>query len=93
MYHEQAVHRIYAIELQLNKANSSDTEVPFLVLNLSVSKGIVSTNIDCLNFDVVNFPFLNDDVPRRSSYRVYVPQLIRFASASHVSFFNNLKNS
>ena len=29
-------------ELQLNKANSSDTEDPFLDLNLSITKGMVN---------------------------------------------------
>ena len=32
---EQMVGQIYPTELQLNKANSSDTEAPFLDLNLS----------------------------------------------------------
>ena len=30
---------------QLNKANSSDTEAPFLDLNLSITNGIVSSKI------------------------------------------------
>ena len=30
------------------------------------------------DFDIVNFPFLDDDVPRRPSYGVYISQLIRF---------------
>ena len=34
------------------------------------------------DFDLVNFPFLDSDVPRRSSYGVYISQLIRFAIAS-----------
>ena len=37
------VNRIYTAELQLNKANSSDTEAPFLDLNLSISNGTIST--------------------------------------------------
>ena len=45
IYFEQMVSRIYPAELQLNKANSSDTEAPFLDLNLSISKGTVSTKI------------------------------------------------
>ena len=36
---------IYPAELPLNKANSSDTETPFLDLNLSISNGSVSTKI------------------------------------------------
>ena len=39
------VGRIYPTELQINKANSSDTEAPFLDLNLSITNGIVSTKI------------------------------------------------
>ena len=42
------------------------------------------------NFDIVNFPFLDGDVPQLPSYGVYISQLIRFARASsHVTDFNN----
>ena len=40
-YFEQKVGQIYPTEVQLNKANSSDTEAPFLDLNLSITIGIV----------------------------------------------------
>ena len=73
---------MYPTELQLNKANSSDTEAPFLNLNLSITNGIVSSKIydkrDDLNFEIVNFPFLDGDVPRSPSYGVYISQLILF---------------
>ena len=81
------VDRIYPTELQLNRENSSDTEAPFLDLNLCISNGTVSTKIydkrDDFDFDihVVNFPFLDGDVLRRTSYGVYIYQ-IRFARAS-----------
>ena len=35
-YFEGMVNRIYPPELQLNKANTSDTEAPFLDLHLSI---------------------------------------------------------
>ena len=39
--------------------------------------------------DIVNFPFLDGDVPRSTSYGVYISQLIRFARvSSHVYDFN-----
>ena len=87
-------HRIYPVKLQLNKANASDTEAAFLDLNLSIHNDIVSTKIydkrDDFNFEIVNFPFLNGDVPQRPFYGVYISQLIRFARASsHVTDFNN----
>ena len=55
IYFDYWVDRIYPTELQLNRANSSDTEAPF---------------------------YLDGDVPRRTSYGVYISQLIRFARAS-----------
>ena len=67
-YYEQMVGQIYPTKLQLNKANSSDTEAPFLDLNLSKTNDIVSSKIDDkrddFNFEIVNFPFLDGDVPR-----------------------------
>ena len=39
------VGQIYPTELQFNKTNSSDTESPFLDLDLSITKGIVSSMI------------------------------------------------
>ena len=54
------VGQIYPTELQLNKANSSDTEAPFLDLNLSIKNGIVSSKIydkrNDLNFENSKFP-------------------------------------
>ena len=42
-YFEGMVNRFYPPELQLNKANTSDTEAPFLDLHSSISNGIVSS--------------------------------------------------
>ena len=45
---------------------------------------------DDFDFDIVNFPLLDCDVPRRPSYGVYISPLIRFARVySHVNEFNN----
>ena len=84
------VNQIYPPELQLNKANTSDTVAAFLDLHLSISNGFVSSKIyDKRDFDIVNFAFLDGDVPRRPSYGVYISQLIRFARVcSHVDDFN-----
>ena len=44
---------------------------------------------DDFDFDIVSFPFLDGDVPRRPSYGVFICQLIRFARVcSHVDDFN-----
>ena len=91
------VSQIYPSELQLNKANTSDTDAAFLDLHLSISNYIVSTKIydkrDYFDFELVNFPFSDDDAPCSTSYGVYISQLIRFARAcSHVANFNTRNN-
>ena len=60
-----------------------------LELHLSISDGFVKTKIfdkrEDFDFDIVNFPFLDGDVPRSTSYVVYISQLIHFARvSSHV---------
>ena len=83
---------IYPPELQLNKANTSDTKAPFSDLHLFISDGFVTSKIyegDDFDLEIVNFPFLDGDVPRPTSYRVYISQLIWFARvSSHVADFN-----
>ena len=93
-YFEQMVGQVYPTELKLNKANSSNTEAPFLDLNLSITNGIASSKIydkwGDFNFETVSFLFLDGDVPRPPSYGVYISQFIRFARVcSNVDDFNN----
>ena len=62
-------------------------------MHLSISNVIVSTKIynkrDDFDFEIVNFPLLDGDVPRFTSYGVYISQIIRFARASsYVTDFN-----
>ena len=60
---------------------------------MTVSDGFVSSNIydkrDDFDFDIVNFSFLDGDIPHATSYGVYISQLIRFARVStQVADFN-----
>ena len=93
VYFDNMVSQQYPSELQLNKANTSETEAAFLDLHLSISNDIASPKTydkhDNFDFEIVNFPFIDGDVPRSTSYGVYIAQLIRFASASsYVADFN-----
>ena len=58
------------------QANSFNIEAPFLDMDLSITNGIVSSKIydkrDDFNFEIVNFPFLDGDIPRSTSYGVDV---------------------
>ena len=93
-YFHNMISLIYPKELKLNKANISDVSAAFLDLDLSINNGIVSTKIydkrDDFDFKIVNYPHLDGDVPRATSYGIYISQLIRFARAcSSVEDFNN----
>ena len=97
VYFDNLVCQKYPSELQRNNANTSDTKTAFLDLHLSISNDIVSTKIydkrDDFDFEIVNFPFLDGDVPRSTFYEVYISQLIRFARASsYVAVFNTRNN-
>ena len=95
-FFDSMVNHIYPSELQLNKTNFSDTEASFLDLHLSISDGFVKTKIfdkrDDFDFDIVNFRFLDGDVPRSTSYGVYFSQLIRFARVSSLVDDFNTRN-
>ena len=75
VYFDNMVSQIYPSKLQLNKANTSDTEATFLDLHLSISNDIVATKIydkrDDFDFEIVNFQILDGDVPRSTSCGVY----------------------
>ena len=44
---------------------------------------------DDFDFDIINFPFLDGEVPCSTSYGVYISQFIRFARvSSYVADFN-----
>ena len=67
------------------------------LLNLYIQNGIVSSNIynkwDDFNFEIVNFSFIDGDVPRFLPYGVYILHLLSFASVcSNVSDYINIIN-
>ena len=51
------VSQIYPSELQLNKANTSDTKAALLDLHLSISNDKIYDKRDDFDFEIVNFPF------------------------------------
>ena len=75
-YFDCMVSQIYPSELQLNNANSSNTDAPCLDLHLTISDGFVSSKsydkCDDFDFNIVNVPFLDGDTPRATSYGVYI---------------------
>ena len=61
---------------------------------MTISDGFVASKRDDFDFVIVNFPFLVGDIPRATSYGVYISQLIRFARvSSHVAGFNTISQT
>lgn len=84
---------IYPKELILTKSSSSDTDVVFLDLHLTIKDNCVKTSLydkrDDFNFDIVNFPFLDGNIPKGPSYGIYISQLVRYVRAcSCIEDFN-----
>ena len=87
------INEIYPKELTLTKSNQNSDHTPFLDLDITLENCTLKTKIydkrDDFDFPIVNFPFLDGDVPIAPSYGVYISQLVRFARVcSHVSDFN-----
>ena len=65
-------------EHKLFRAYSSETKAPFLDLHSSISNGFVLCKIidkrDGFDFGMVQFPFMDGDVPRSTTYGVYISQ-------------------
>ena len=79
-----AIRQINPTELLLNKAKYSDTEAPFFYLDLTITNDIVSSKIydekqKTICFEIIDFSFLDRDVPHSSYYCIYISQLNRFA--------------
>ena len=88
------IKEIYPVELTLN--NTNNDHCPFLDLDIYIINGKPNTTIydkrDNFSFPIVNYPFLDGDVPLSPSYGVYVSQLLRFARVcNNVLDFNEGK--
>ena len=73
---------IYPEELILTKENQSNLRASFLDLDIEIINkkfdiGLYDKRKD-YNFNIVNFPFLDGNVPLRQSYGVFTSQVIRY---------------
>ena len=89
-YFDDLISQIYHSELQLKQTNSSEIKASFLDLHLSIFRCKIYKRDD-FDFEIVNFPSLDGDVPRRVSY-VNISQLIRFAIVSSRVTYSNTRN-
>ena len=76
---------IYPKELVLVPDDSDGQSCSFLDLKVVIKDSIITTSIfdkrDAFDFPIVNFPTLSGNIPRRSSYGVFIGELVRYARA------------
>ena len=72
---------IYPHELILKKTTESFTVVSYLDIRIMIVDGQFITSIydkrDDFNFRIVNFPFMNSNIPTTPAYGIYISQLVR----------------
>ena len=88
---ESIICDIYPREMIINKTNISVRKSNYLDLNISIYRGKFYVKLydkrNDYNFDVINYPFLDGNIPKGQSYGVFISQLVRLAHIN--SSFNN----
>ena len=88
----------YPSELTLKNTNTSSSKTNYLDLTISIYQGrfryISYDKRRSYNFDVINYPDLNGNVPIKASYGVFISELRRFCINNSVfkSFKFEVKN-
>ena len=80
------LHMIYPPELDIKNTTESTKSSSYLDLLISIeADGALHTKLydkrDDFNFPIVNFPFLDSNIPASPAYGIYISQLIRYARA------------
>ena len=80
------VPKIYPKELVLKKTNEDPKEAEYLdlLININVNDELTTKlydKRDAFGFDIVNFPYLDSNIPTGPAYGVYVSQLVRYSRA------------
>ena len=74
---------IYPVELTLKKANTNNEHCPLSILIYRIINGKLNTKIydkrEDFSFPIIQYPFLDGDVPLSPSYGVYIFRLVRIA--------------
>ena len=90
---KECMSEIYPKELILVPDDSDGLTTPFLDLQITIKNNTISTSIfdkrDDFDFPIVSFPTLSGNIPTKSSYGVFIGELVRYARAyTHYKDFN-----
>ena len=79
----EAIPNIYPPELILKKTTESPVLVSYLDVSISIFSYKFCTSVfdkrDTFNFHIVNFPFLDSNIPTQPACGVYISQIIRIS--------------
>ena len=95
---ESVLSDIYPPEMIVNKTNISVRKTNFLDLTISIYRGKFYIKLydkrNDYDFEVINYPFLDGNIPKNQSYSVFISQLVRFArvNSSFNGFIGDCKN-
>ena len=80
-YHKEG--RIYPPEMKLNQENEENYKATFLDMEEEIKDKTIVVNTfdkrDSFKFEIVNYPDMSGNIPRRPTYGVYASQIIRYA--------------
>ena len=80
-YFIEEISNIYPVELILKQTTESETKVSYMDIYITIVGQRFRTSIfdkrDSFNCHIVNFPFLNSNIPAVPAYGIYISQLVR----------------
>ena len=82
----------------MTMTSDNSKEVSYLDLRIKSENGLLNFSIydkrDDFNFEIVNFPFMDSCIPKKSALGVFYSQMIRFAqiNSSYHGFKDKCKN-
>ena len=95
---ERVLSEIYPPEMIINKTNTSVRKTNFLDLTISIYRRKFFVKLydkrNDYDFDVINYPFLDGNIPKGQSYGIFISQLVHLAriNSSFNSFILDCKN-
>ena len=80
------IYRIYPRDLEIKLESNNTLELTYLDLKIKSENSILNFSVydkrDDFSFDIVNFPFIDSCIPKKSALGVFYSQLIRYARLS-----------
>ena len=84
-YFQKYAGDIYPDSLKLNKENKTNKEASFLDTSIEIRENRFITKLydkrDAFDFEIVNYPNLSGNLPKKTMYGVFISQIVRYSIA------------